>query len=44
LSSFLIGVYELTNVYASFINKGLRYDLFVRRQCTGGLNTHCTLP
>ena len=27
---FLIGVYELTDVYASFINKGLQYDLFVR--------------
>ena len=27
---FLMGVYELTVVYASFIDKGLQYDLFVR--------------
>ena len=27
---FLIGVYELTDVYALFINKGLQSDLFVR--------------
>ena len=26
---FLIGVYELTDLYASFITKGLQYDLFV---------------